>query len=110
MSSTSGREAIVLEVRRRAATEPLREDDLRARLAADGFTSFVWEDAPGADYPPHSHDEDESIWIVGGEISFGIDGDEHLLRPGDRLMLPAGTVHTAHAGPAGARYLIGERS
>ena len=30
--------------------------------------------------------------------------------PGDRLMLPQGTVHTAIAGPQGATYLIGERS
>ena len=31
------------------------------------------------------------------------------LAPGDRLMLPRGTVHTATAGPRGATYLIGER-
>ena len=54
-------------------------------------------------------DHDESLWVVGGEITFGIDGQAHRLGPGDRLMLPAGTIHTAHAGPHGARYLIGQR-
>lgn len=100
---------IELEVRRGAATEPLSEEELGARLAREGFPAFAWEDAPGTAYPPHAHDEDESIWIVRGEITFGVGGAEHRLRAGDRLMLPAGTVHTALAGPAGARYLIGER-
>jgi quercetin dioxygenase-like cupin family protein len=44
-----------------------------------------------------------------GEIIFGAAGGEYRLGPGDRLMLPAGTVHTAHAGGRGALYLIGER-
>jgi quercetin dioxygenase-like cupin family protein len=84
-------------------------DDLHARLAADGFAPFVWTDPPGAHYEPHRHDHDESLWVIDGEITFGVEGRRYPLRAGDRLMLPAGTVHTADAGPAGATYLIGER-
>jgi quercetin dioxygenase-like cupin family protein len=83
---------------------------LRERLEREGYGVFRWSDGPGADYEPHSHDHDESIWLLDGEIVFGAGGRELRLGPGDRLMLPAGTVHTAHAGPAGATYLIGERS
>jgi quercetin dioxygenase-like cupin family protein len=83
--------------------------ELRARLERDGFDSFAWSDAPRAHYEPHSHDHDESIWVVSGEITFAAGGETFRLGPGDRLMLPAGTVHTADAGPAGASYLIGER-
>jgi len=85
------------------------EAALRARLEADGFETFSWRDPPEADYTPHSHDHDESLWVVEGEITFGTAGAEYRLGPGDRLMLPAGTVHTAHAGGRGALYLIGER-
>jgi len=82
---------------------------LRERLEHDGFSVFQWTDDPRAHYSPHSHDHDESLWVVSGEITFGA-GDRQLrLRPGDRLMLPQGTVHTADAGPDGATYLIGER-
>jgi len=85
------------------------ESTLRGLLERDGFSVFCWTDNPGAHYAPHSHDHDESIWVVSGEITFGA-GDRQLrLRPGDRLMLPRGTVHTADAGPDGATYLIGER-
>lgn len=85
------------------------EAALRTRLVADGFEAWCWTDAPGAVYQPHSHDHDESLWVVAGEISFTIAGEIHRLGPGDRLQLPAGTVHAATAGPAGATYLIGER-
>ena len=85
------------------------EGDLARRLAHEGFDAFVWSDGPGADYAPHTHDHDESLWVVRGGITFGVDGQRHALGPGDRLMLPAGTVHTAVAGRDGATYLIGRR-
>lgn len=82
---------------------------LRRQLAAEGFDVWSWTDSPGADYQAHSHDHDESLWMVAGEITFGADAREFRLGPGDRLMLPKGTVHTARAGAAGATYLIGEK-
>ena len=91
------------------ATGAPSEAALRSRLEAEGFGVFCWRDEAGATYTAHAHDHDESLWIVDGEITFGIGGAPHRLGPGDRLMLPAGMVHTAHAGPVGARYLIGQR-
>jgi quercetin dioxygenase-like cupin family protein len=85
------------------------EDILRGRLEADGFEVFTWEDAAGADYRPHAHDHDESLWVIEGEMTFGAEGKELRLGSGDRLMLPRGMVHTARAGREGARYLIGQR-
>jgi len=86
-----------------------RAADLHERLDADGFEAFVWRDDPGADYAPHAHDHDESLWVIEGEIVFGAEGRTLHLGPGDRLMLPKGTVHTARAGSSGARYFIGEK-
>ena len=85
------------------------ERDLLGRLEAEGFEAFAWQDAPGADYQAHAHDHDESLWVIVGEITFGASGQDYRLGPGDRLMLPRGTVHTARAGRNGARYLIGQR-
>lgn len=99
-----------LEVRRWDGAGAPTEDALAQRLAADGFSSFCWSDAPHAHYDEHEHDRDESIWLVAGTIRFTAHGRELALAPGDRLMLPAGTRHTADAGPDGATYLIGQRS
>jgi len=90
------------------AAEP-DEGALHARLQAEGFDVLVWSDPAGRVYTPHAHDHDESLWCVRGEIVFEIDAREYALTPGDRLMLPRGTVHAARAGATGARYLIGER-
>lgn len=85
------------------------ERALRAQLESEGYEVLVWSDPAGRTYTPHAHDHDESLWCVHGSIVFEIDGREYALTPGDRLMLPHGTVHAARTGAAGARYLIGER-
>lgn len=99
-----------LEVRRWDGSVERVADALRERLEREGYSVFCWTDAPGAHYEPHSHEHDESIWLVAGSIMFGTEGGALALAPGDRLMLPAGTVHTADAGPDGATYLIGEKA
>jgi len=85
------------------------EDVLRQQLENEGFDVFRWRDEAGADYQPHAHDHNESLWVVEGEMTFTAAGREFRLHPGDRLLLPKGTVHTAHAGASGVTYLIGER-
>ena len=94
-------------IRWREARKP-REGELKKRLESEGFSVFRWRDDAGADYQPHAHDHDESLWVIDGEIVFGAGGAEYRLGPGDRLMLPKDTVHTAHTR-AGATYLIGQR-
>lgn len=81
---------------------------LRAGLASEGCSVFEWSDAAGAEYQPHRHDHDESIWLVRGEMTFTAAGRTLRLAAGDRLMLPKGTVHGARAGARGATYLVGE--
>jgi quercetin dioxygenase-like cupin family protein len=93
-----------------AGADPPVERLLKQQLEGAGFDVFRWRDEPGAHYRPHAHDHDESLWVVEGSIAFGIEGRTYRLAAGDRLMLPAGTVHTAEAGPAGAIYLIGQRA
>ena len=92
-----------------AEATPPSEETLRKRLTDEGFDVFRWHDTAGADYQPHSHDHDESLWVITGEMHFSAGGRDFRLRTGDRLLLPKGTVHTARAGAAGVTYLIGER-
>ncbi len=98
-----------LEVIASNGNAPVDEDTLRQQLEDEGFGVCRWRDEAGADYHPHSHDHDESLWILEGEIIFGAAGRELHLRPGDRLMLPKGMVHTTRVGAQGCTYLIGER-
>lgn len=85
------------------------EAALRAALHTDGYDVWKWSDPADAEYQPHHHDLDECIWLLAGEMAFGALGQTVRLGPGDRLLLPKGTVHTARPGAGGATYLVGER-
>ncbi len=45
-------------------------------------------------YPEHRHPFDEMRMILEGEISMNISGNQLLLRPGDKIMIPANTKHS----------------
>jgi len=87
------------------SARPDEREILRA-LRARGLDAYVWEDRPDAAYPPHAHASIEHRWLVSGALRVTFANREaHLLGPGDRLRVPAGTTHWAQAGPAGARYV-----
>ena len=86
------------------------EAALRAQLEADGYSVYAWTDGPGATYPPHTHGEDQSHCVVRGRLALTALGEEHVLGPGDRDWLPAGTVHSARVvGGGPVTYLIGSK-
>jgi quercetin dioxygenase-like cupin family protein len=71
-----------------------------------GWWPISWRDAPGEAYEPHMHDADQTLYLVEGSLELVVGGKNHSLHPGDRLELPAFTVHSAKA-PSGATYIIG---
>lgn len=84
---------------------------LRARLAAEGLDPGAWSNGPHDRYGAHDHGYDKVIVATAGSIRFGLPehGDHLDLEAGDRLELPAGTVHDAVVGPAGVTCLEAHR-
>lgn len=81
---------------------------LRKRLENEGYEVMEWTDAPGTAYPPHFHSEDQSHWIISGELELTVGDQEYKLGSGDRDFLPANTMHAAFVpGNVPVRYLIG---
>jgi quercetin dioxygenase-like cupin family protein len=84
--------------------------ELRARLVSEGYSVFQWSDAPGTRYGPHAHGEDQSHWILSGELELSVGHEAYTLRAGDRDFLPANTVHSAFVpGHEPVTYLIGAK-
>lgn len=84
--------------------------ELRKLLEAEGYSVFDWSDAPGTRYGAHRHAEDQSHWIVSGELELRVQGEVYTLRAGDRDFLPAGMVHSAFVpGQEPVRYLVGAK-
>jgi quercetin dioxygenase-like cupin family protein len=85
--------------------------DLRERLQDEGYSVFQWSDAPGTKYGPHAHLEDQSHWILSGELELRVGHEIYTLRAGDRDFLPANTIHSAFVpGDKPVAYLIGVKS
>jgi mannose-6-phosphate isomerase-like protein (cupin superfamily) len=82
---------------------------LRYTLVGEGYEVFQWCDRVGMFFGPHKHDEDQSHWIVSGQLEISMkDVGTFQLGPGDRDFMPAETWHSARViGDEPVLYLIG---
>ena len=72
-------------------------------MADEGLRPYSWSNGPFDVYAAHSHSYNKVIYVVQGSITFGLPelGKQLTLSAGDRLDLPAGTVHDARVGAQG---------
>lgn len=85
---------------------------LRKTLASEGYAVFEWCDKPGTEYGSHKHAEAQSHWILSGSLELTImNGGTHVLNPGDRDFMSAGTYHSARVtADEAAVYLVGAKT
>jgi quercetin dioxygenase-like cupin family protein len=85
----------------------LQRVDPAGRLASEGLRPQRWSNGPGDQYQPHRHDYDKVLVPDRGSITFTLPELSRAvdLRAGDRLELPAGTLHAASVGPDGVDCL-----
>lgn len=89
---------------------PPDSHELKARLQNEGYSVFQWSDEPGTKYGPHAHAEDQSHWILSGNLELRVGYEIYTLGPGDRDFLPANTMHSAFVpGDQPVIYLIGAK-
>lgn len=76
------------------------ESTLKQLCADEGLGPYSWSNGPHDVYSAHTHSYDKVIYIVRGSITFSLpELDQKLtLKAGDRLDLPAGTIHDAATG------------
>ncbi|HLI30265.1 MAG TPA: cupin domain-containing protein [Terriglobia bacterium] len=88
----------------------MNEKAMENQLREDGFTvTYVWEDGPNAFYPDHTHPSTTAHIILSGEMTVICEGNQQIVKEGERFDVPAHAVHSARMGPQGCRYLIGEK-
>ena len=83
------------------------EEQLRERLEGEGLDVSSWSNAPHERYGEHRHGFDKVLVAAAGSIVFHLpELDRDItLEWGDRLDLPAGTLHGADVGAAGVTCL-----
>lgn len=76
----------------------------------EGFEHvYVWRDAPHTEYRDHSHPFTSCHIILDGEMEIISEHMQKVLKPGDRLDVIAGTIHSAIMGSDGCRYIVAEK-
>ena len=97
----------VRELTRNDPIPGLAETDLNARITyhepGNDRTIQLFEVCyePGALVAVHSHDEDEIIYVVEGEMVLGA----QTLQAGSSVFVAGGTYYGFTAGPSGLRFL-----
>jgi quercetin dioxygenase-like cupin family protein len=80
-------------------------------VLADGATTgsceiFRHAGPEGSGPPPHSHPWDEAFYVIAGQITFGVDGDDDLLAPpGTLVYFPGGSTHWFRFGSGGGQMI-----
>jgi len=80
-------------------------------LRQEAGSCYSWSNGPNYRYGAHSHPYEKVLYCVDGSITFVLEreGKQLELKPGDRMVLPAGTVHSAIVGPSGCTCIEGKR-
>ncbi len=94
-----------------AGSTPPAESTLRQLYADESMSPYQWSNGPHDVYSAHTHSYDKVIYVLRGSITFGLPelGEKLTLNAGDRLDLPAGTVHDAVVGVQGVVCLEGHK-
>lgn len=94
-----------------ADSVPPSRSNLWQLMATEGLDPYAWSNGPYDIYSAHTHSYDKVIYVVQGSITFGLPelGQSLTLKAGDRLDLPAETVHNAHVGGEGVVCLEGHK-
>jgi quercetin dioxygenase-like cupin family protein len=92
---------------------PPQEQVLRKKMQQQGLQPYTWSNGPGDTYAPHMHDYEKVLYCVRGSIRFTLPTQLDAtgtptyvnLGPGDCMILPAGTCHSAQVGSQGVTCL-----
>jgi quercetin dioxygenase-like cupin family protein len=100
-----------VEHRRQRGALPPDPQVIEETLRREARDVYGWSNAPGDRYGEHEHSYTKLLYCTRGSIDFVLsDGRRITLRPGDRLMLPPRTPHSAVVGPEGCACVEGKIS
>ena len=92
-----------------AGSDPPTQTMLWKLMVAEGLDPYGWSNEPLYTYIAHTHPRHKVLYVVQGSITFGLPelGQSVTMKAGDRLDLPADTLHDALVGTQGVVCLEG---
>ena len=81
------------------------------KLENEGYRDIhVRPFAPDTEFPKHTHDMTTVHIILEGELTLIENGENKILKKGERFEIPAGTTHSAKCGPKGCTFIVGVKT
>jgi cupin 2 domain-containing protein len=75
-----------------------------------GFSCGLWTDPPGQVWEDYTHDVDELLMLLEGELELEMQGRTWRPTIGEEVLIQARVCHTVrNVGPKTARWLYGYR-
>ncbi len=78
---------------------------LASNASTQGYEIFLQQGDEGTGPPPHSHDWDESFYVVKGNVEISYGDKTITATPGTLVHLPAGTIHGFRFGAGGGEMI-----
>lgn len=78
---------------------------LASNAATQSYEITLQQGDEGTGPPLHSHNWDESFYVLKGQIEFSCGGKTEMCMPGTLVHVPAGTIHGFRYGSGGGEML-----
>ncbi len=78
---------------------------LSSNSETSDYELFIQEGPEGSGPLPHSHDWDESFYVLEGSIEFGYNDEKLIAKQGTLVHLPAGNIHWFRFAAGGGKML-----
>jgi quercetin dioxygenase-like cupin family protein len=102
-------EPVEVEHRRHSETRAADPGTIETALRREARDVYGWSNGPGDTYGEHDHAYTKLLYCTRGSIDFVLpDGRRIAMKPGDRLVLPPRTRHSAVVGPKGCACVEGK--
>jgi len=85
-----------------------REEIIKA-IKEEGFNPILISDKPNFIYEIHQHPEAKLIVCLKGSMQVKVQGEEFTFQPGDKLLIPGNTLHSAVVGKNGCVFYWSEK-
>jgi quercetin dioxygenase-like cupin family protein len=76
--------------------DALPEEEISRRiLSGDQGMLVWWSIGAGAPVEPHSHANEQIVWMLKGKMEFRLGSEQRVCGPGDVVVIPGGAEHEA---------------
>jgi quercetin dioxygenase-like cupin family protein len=85
------------------------KEEMEKSIRQDGFNPLIINNEPGFIYAAHQHPETKLLVCLEGDMRVTVAGEENNFQPGDKLIVPGNTRHSAIVGPKGCTFYWSEK-